>query len=77
MPWKFNPFTGTLDWTDPQVSGGTLAAINVTVDISSFSKNLSGADINVQHALNTLDQLVAGGGGITVQQAIMYAMIGG
>lgn len=50
-------------------------AVNVPVDVSAFSKNLGPTDVNVQHALETIDQMA--GGGITVQQAIMYGLIGG
>lgn len=35
----------------------------IQTNTSAFSKNLSSADTDVQKALNTLDQLVAGGGG--------------
>lgn len=41
---------------------GKLNATDVTVNCSAFSKNLSCSDINVQHALNTIDQLNSGGG---------------
>jgi hypothetical protein len=40
-------------------------ASTVYVDASGFNKNLTTADVNVQHALATLDQLVIGGGGMT------------
>ena len=46
-------------------TAATVAATNVTVNTAAFTKNLSSADSTVQHALNTLDQLTAGGGGIT------------
>lgn len=45
---------------------GKLDASQVNVDCTNFSMNLSCADTNVQHALNTLDQLSAGGGGGSV-----------
>lgn len=35
-------------------------ASSISVDCSNFSKNLSCFDVNVQHALNTLDQLSSG-----------------
>ena len=42
---------------------GKLAADEITVDTTNFSKNLGSADSNAQHAFETLDQLVSGGGG--------------
>lgn len=41
---------------------GPINASDVTVDCTQFSNNLSCADKNVQHALNTLDQVTGGGG---------------
>lgn len=48
-------------------------AKDVSVDTSSFNKNLSSSDSTVQHALATLDQLVAGGGSSSVN----WGSIGG
>lgn len=45
---------------------GKLNANQVTADTTNFSKNLSGADTDVQHALNTLDQLVTGSGNVGI-----------
>ena len=39
---------------------GKLPANQITVDTSNFSKNLSSADKDVQHALETIDALVLG-----------------
>jgi hypothetical protein len=43
---------------------GALPAGQISVDTTNFSRNLNSNDSNVQHALNTLDQL-AGGCGIS------------
>ena len=40
---------------------GKLPANQVTTDVTNFSKNLSSSDTDVQHALNTLDQMNGGG----------------
>jgi len=72
--WVFNPFTGDLDWTETAGGSGSYSASSIMVDTSAFTKNLSPLDVTVQHALNTIDQM---SGGITIQQAIMYGMIGG
>lgn len=45
---------------------GPLNATSVTVDCTNFSKNLSCSDDNVQHALNTLDQLSTTAGTVSV-----------
>lgn len=42
---------------------GVVDASQTVVNISSFSKNLSSSDIDVQHALNTIDKLTVSGGG--------------
>ena len=41
---------------------GPIQAKEVKVDTSGFSKNLSDADTDVQHALETIDQMSGGGG---------------
>jgi hypothetical protein len=58
----------------PAVDGSQLTnlpagdtAVNITVDTTNFNSNLSGTDTTVQAALETLDDLVAGGGGHTIQ----------
>ncbi len=43
-------------------SATRIPAKDIAVDVSQFSKNLGPTDTDVQHALNTLDQLIAGGG---------------
>lgn len=40
---------------------GVVDASQTVVNAGSFSKNLSVSDIDVQHALNTIDQLATGG----------------
>lgn len=42
---------------------GVVDASQTVVNTTLFSKNLSGADTDVQHALQTIDQLTASGGG--------------
>jgi len=48
----------------------TLAASAVTVDTSTFTKNLSSTDTTVQHALNTIDQLTTGGTSSAITESI-------
>ena len=56
----------------PAVDGSALInlpssnATNVSLDTTNFNNNLSAADTNVQTALETLDALVSGSGGLTV-----------
>lgn len=45
---------------------GALNANQVKADTTNFSKNLSSADSDVQHALNTLDQLTTGSGNVGI-----------
>jgi len=41
--------------------GGGGTAVDTTVDASGFTQNLGATDTNVQHALETIDQLSTGG----------------
>lgn len=55
--------TYTITYTDTstttfEVTNGSTDAVDVAVDVSGFSKNLSVSDTTVQHALNTLDAMV-------------------
>lgn len=56
----------------PAVDGSLLTGIgstasDITVDTTNFNLNLSGTDTTVQLALETLDDLIAGAGGHTIQ----------
>jgi hypothetical protein len=48
---------------DLGLTSGQVNALIIPVDTTTFTKNLSSADINIQHALNTIDQLILGSGG--------------
>lgn len=50
--------------------GGT--ALTTTVNTANFNNNLSAADTDVQKALDTLDNLVIGGGGIEFNEYFCY-----
>lgn len=52
-------------FADPSASPVSSQASDLSTDTSSFTKNLSSADNTVQKAFHTLDQLSAGGSGIT------------
>ena len=59
-----NPFSGSYNDLDDKPTIPTTAA-GISVDTTNFATNLSGTDTTVQAALETLDDLVASGGGLT------------
>ena len=65
-----------INW-DSGFDKGKLPANQITTDTTNFSKNLSSADTDVQKALETLDQLVSGGGSMTWPAAAGIALYSG
>lgn len=65
-PGDVGPVT-VINTIRPKVPGAFPVNISTDVWVStqSFSKNLSSADYNLQHALNTIDQFTLGGGSLT------------
>lgn len=61
-----NPFSGSYNDLTNKPTIPTTAA-GITVDTTNLNLNLSGTDNTVQKAIETLDELVAGGGGHTIQ----------
>ena len=61
-------------WADPfawnsSYQGGSPSAEDIKTDTDEFDNNLSAADINVQRALETLDEMAGGGSSITLDLA--------
>lgn len=53
-------------WGSPFTDFGTNSASQIFVDTSGFGGQLDSTDTTVQEALETLDDLVSGGGGTSV-----------
>jgi hypothetical protein len=70
----FNPFTCNLDYTETGGGGGTPGPPGQGVPVGGSPNQVLAKKTAADYDTQWQDQ---SGGGITVQQAIMYSLIGG